>query len=231
MFIAHSSLQGIPCSCIACLASFLEKFWLIHTQREFNLHSQMQMYLKSEQAGQVEQTDSFRVLFSLVFFLNWMPFVGNWNRRLVSCISHVASGCLSSRGKALVFSPFAIKCQTHIGCRCRRRRRRWGWLTRPRLGLTLTDLVGLVVCPASPPHSWLLFLCYLMLWRLSVTLLCFLLPRDMDLAWQSLRICSQPSCPGVSLGRQLNFRTQIRFSSHFILISIQFSSAFKLGKQ
>lgn len=66
----------------------------------------MQMYLKSEQAGQVEQTDSFQVLFSLVFFLNWMPFVGNWNRRLVSCISHVASGCLSSRGKALVFFPF-----------------------------------------------------------------------------------------------------------------------------
>lgn len=65
------------------------------------------MYLKSEQAGQVEQTDSFRVLFSLVFFLNWMPFVGerNCNGRLVSCISHVASGCLSRRGAVLVFSP------------------------------------------------------------------------------------------------------------------------------
>lgn len=121
---------------------------------------------------------------------------GNWNGRLVSCISHVASVCLSSRGAILVFFPFEIKCQTHIGCRCRRRRRRWGWLTRPRLGLTLTDLVGLVVCPAFQ-LSWLLFLCYLMLWRLSVTLLCFLLPRDMDLAWQSLRICSQPSCPSV----------------------------------
>lgn len=33
----------------------------------------MQIYLKSEQACQVEQTDSFRVLFSLVFFPNWMP--------------------------------------------------------------------------------------------------------------------------------------------------------------
>lgn len=195
--IAHSALQGIPRSSSASLRSFLEKLWLIHTQREFNLHLEMQMYLKSEQAGQVEQTDSFRVLFSLVFFLNWMPLVGelNWNGRLVSCISHVASGCLSSRGAILVFFPFEIKCQTHIGCRCRRRRRRrWGWLTRPRLGLTLTDLVGLVVCPAIP-LSWLLFLCYLMLWRLSVTLLCFLLPRDMDLAWQSLRICSQPGCP------------------------------------
>lgn len=78
--IAHSALQGIPRSSSASLRSFLEKLWLIHTQREFNLHLEMQMYLKSEQAGQVEQTDSFRVLFSLVFFLNWMPFVGKPKR-------------------------------------------------------------------------------------------------------------------------------------------------------
>lgn len=78
--IAHSALQGIPRSSSASLRSFLEKLWLIHTQREFNLHLEMQMYLKSEQAGQVEQTDSFRVLFSLVFFLNWMPFVGELKR-------------------------------------------------------------------------------------------------------------------------------------------------------
>lgn len=191
----------------------------------------MQMYLKSEQAGQVEQTDSFRVLFSLVFFLNWMPFVGNWNRRLVSCISHVASGCLSSRGKALVFFPLwnqmsnthwlSLSTTSSSSLRLANQAKTRPNLDRPRWPRRV---------PCLPPVDSL-FLCYLMLWRLSVTLLCFLLPRDMDLAWQSLRICSQPTCPGVSLGRQLNFRTQIRFSSHFILISIQFSSAFKLGKQ
>lgn len=123
--IAHSALQGIPRSSSASLRSFLEKLWLVHTQREFNLHLEMQMYLKSEQAGQVEQTDSFRVLFSLVFFLNWMPFVGNrtetgdWSAAFPT--SHQVACQVEAQYS--FFSPFEIKCQTHIGCRCRRRRR------------------------------------------------------------------------------------------------------------